>query len=210
MTISPGYAEVMSLQQTNVGSWMKYLMYKSPDTYRHCIRVALLSEIISPHLEFSDQDKSAFIRGCFLHDVGKVRIPNDILHKKEPLSPWEWSILRKHPVYGEEILVNHSFYDINILQLVRYHHERYDGAGYPDGLAGERIPIFARACSVIDSLDSMLSVRPYRKPLTLAQAYDELKKNRDLQFDGVIVDKVLNISNEEMDVYFNYCHIKVK
>ncbi|WP_082198139.1 HD-GYP domain-containing protein [Bacillus sp. FJAT-26390] len=210
MTISPGYAEVMSLQQTNVGSWMKYLMYKSPATYRHCVRVALLAEIFAPHLPISDNEKEAFIRGSFLHDVGKVRVPNEILHKKGRLSEWEWSILRRHPQYGEEILINHSFYDVNILQLVRYHHERYDGAGYPDGLMGDQIPIFARACSIIDAFDSMLSSRPYRMPLTKEQAYTELQKNNDLQFDGSLVDLFLNIPDEEMGLYFSCMKSKAK
>jgi putative nucleotidyltransferase with HDIG domain len=210
MSISPGYAEVVSLQQTNAGSWMKYLMYKSPATYRHCVRVALLAEIIAPYLHLSEQDNASFIRGCFLHDVGKVRVPNDILHKKERLSEWEWNILRKHPVYGEDILKNHSFYDANILDLVRHHHERYDGAGYPAGMYGQAIPLFARACSVIDAFDSMLSVRPYRKPFTKEQAYLELSRNKNTQFDGDLVDMLISISTEEMSLYFSYIYSKEK
>lgn len=210
MTICPSYAEVISLQQTNAGSWMRYLMYKSPATYRHCVRVALLAEIISPQLPICENEKAAFIRGCFLHDVGKVRVANDILHKKSRLSEWEWEILRKHPQYGEEILIHQSFYDVNILQLVRFHHERYDGAGYPDRLAGDRIPLFARACSVIDAFDSMLSARPYRMPLTKEQAYAELEKNKNTQFDGSLVDILINISDEEMGLYFGYLNTNVK
>ncbi|MGO4548935.1 HD-GYP domain-containing protein [Paenibacillus sp. 2TAB23] len=203
MTISQSYAEVISMQHTGAGSWMKYLMYKSPATYRHCVRVALLAEIVVPYLPIDEKEHAAFIRGCFLHDVGKTKVPNDILHKKERLNDWEWSVLRKHPVYGEEILRNQSFYDENILQLVRFHHERYDGTGYPEGRKGEQIPLFARACSVIDALDSMLSMRPYKKPLTASEAYRELERHRNTQFDAVIVDLVLELPEHEIGHYFS-------
>lgn len=206
MTISPGYAEVNSLQHTCAGDWMKYLMYKSPATYRHCVRVALLAEIIAPHLAICESERAAFIRGCFLHDVGKTRVPNVILHKKERLSEWEWSVLLKHTVYGEDILRSHAVCDENILQLVRFHHERYDGTGYPDGRSGEQIPLFARACSVIDALDSMLSIRPYRKPLTVEEGYAELYRNRNTQFDAAIVDLVMRLPEDEISLYFSYIH----
>ncbi|WP_138756311.1 HD-GYP domain-containing protein [Paenibacillus sinopodophylli] len=206
MTISPGYAEVISLQQTSAGSWMKYLMYKSPSTYRHCVRVALLAEILAPYLPINEAEGAAFIRGCFLHDVGKTRVPNDILHKKERLTDWEWSVLRKHTVYGEDILRSHDFLGEDIMQLVRYHHERYDGKGYPDGRRAEQIPLFARACAVIDALDSMLSIRPYREPISVEEAYAELARNRNTQFDASIVDIVLHVPEEEMALYFNCTH----
>lgn len=210
MRVSAGYAAMYSLQQTDIGSWMKYLMYKSQDTYQHCVRVALLAEILAPRLGFSEKEEEDFIRGCFLHDLGKVRIPNDILHKKEPLSQREWDVLRRHPLYGEEIMINHSFYHVNIIQLVRFHHERYDGKGYPDGLFGEQIPLFARACAVIDAFDSMLSTRIYRKPLTLGQVKEELCNNRFTQFDGVIVDKLLSTPDEDFTFYFSMSEVKKK
>jgi HD-GYP domain-containing protein (c-di-GMP phosphodiesterase class II) len=193
----PGYF----LQKTDIGSWMKYLMYKSPLTYQHCVRVALLAEIVAPYLDINQDETDDFVRGCYLHDLGKVRIANAILHKKERLTKREWELLKRHPAHGEDILLNYGLTHIGVLQLVRYHHERFDGGGYPDGLAGTKIPYMARACAVLDAFDAMLNERPYSISKSLEQVCEEMFKNRNTQFDGEIVDKLLAISDEEMDRY---------
>ncbi len=194
-------APVYFLQKTDIGSWMKYLMYKSPLTYQHCVRVALLAEIVAPYLDISQEEAGDFVRGCYLHDLGKVRIANAILHKTEKLTKREWELLKRHPAHGEEILLNYGLTHVGILQIVRYHHERFDGKGYPDGLAGTRIPYMARACNVLDAFDAMLNDRPYSSSKSFEQVSEEMYKNRNMQFDGEIVDKLLAISSEEMDRY---------
>ena len=135
------------------------------------------------------------LAGILLHDIGKIFTPKEILYKPGPLTDEEWTIMRRHPVDGAEILEQ-----IPTLQAmarnVRYHHERYDGKGYPDGLKGEGIPIGARIAAVVDAFDAMLSSRPYRKAMPLQDALQELKRERGAQFDPRVVDSVVALYEE--------------
>jgi ribonuclease P protein subunit RPR2 len=131
--------------------------------------------------------------GFFLHDIGKVGIPEHILCKAGPLSVDEWTVMRNHPIIGAQIVAPIAFL-ADTVELIRHHHERFDGSGYPDGLEGESIPLGARIFSVADSFDAMTSDRPYRGSIGIDRALEELRNGAGSQFDplvvGVFVDMV--------------------
>jgi ribonuclease P protein subunit RPR2 len=125
--------------------------------------------------------------GFLLHDVGKIGIPDNILQKPGPLSPEERALMQTHTVLGEQMLGGVAFLQGAGLEVVRSHHERWDGDGYPDGLGGEDIPLGARVFAVADTLDAMTSDRPYRRALPWASAGAEILRQRGGQFDPAIV-----------------------
>ena len=120
--------------------------------------------------------------GFLLHDVGKIGIPESILNKPSRLSDTERRVLNTHPILGERIIAPLGFPTV-VGQIIRHHHERWDGSGYPDGLAGDAIPAAARIFSIADSLDAMTSIRPYRAPVTFEDAVNEIVSHAGTQFD---------------------------
>jgi len=134
--------------------------------------------------------------GFFLHDIGKVGIPEHILCKRGPLDAEEWEVMRRHPLIGAQIVSPIPFLSAAV-ELIRHHHERFDGSGYPDGLRGEQIPLAARAFAVVDSFDAMTSERPYRGPMGVARALDEIRAGAGTQFDPEIVRVFIRMIEEE-------------
>jgi ribonuclease P protein subunit RPR2 len=131
----------------------------------------------SPEIEF----------GFLLHDIGKVAIPDSILHKPEPLTPQERELIQAHPVTGWEIVRQVDFLGA-ASDVVRHHHERWDGDGYPDGLKAEKIPLTARVFAVADTLDALTTTRPYRPASPIAEARALIQEARGSQFDPTVVD----------------------
>lgn len=160
---------------------------KDPYTRGHCERMRRFSLIIAEGLNLSEKEKKDLELSALLHDLGKIGVPDTILLKNDKPTPEEWEILKKHPVIGEEILKEIKQLK-NVLPGVRYHHERYDGKGYPDGIAGENIPLMARILAVADSYDAMTSDRPYRKGLATDIAEQELIRLKGQQFDPQCID----------------------
>jgi ribonuclease P protein subunit RPR2 len=134
--------------------------------------------------------------GFFLHDIGKVGIPEHILCKEGPLTADEWEVMRSHPVVGAQIVAPIAFLG-EAIGLVRHHHERYDGSGYPDGLRGEDIPLAARIFAVADAFDAMTSDRPYRGAMGVECALAEVRAGAGSQFDPEIVDEFVAMVGEE-------------
>lgn len=133
------------------------------------------------------------LRNCsFLHDIGKVRIPDSILYKPGRLTDEEYEVLKQHPIIGEQILKPIPAM-AHVLPVVRHHHEAWSGKGYPDGLAGEAIPLAARIVSITDAFDAMISDRPYRKGMPVEKAVEELKKNAGTQFDPALAEAFLKV-----------------
>jgi HD-GYP domain-containing protein (c-di-GMP phosphodiesterase class II) len=120
--------------------------------------------------------------GFFLHDIGKVGIPEPILSKDGPLSAEEWAVMRTHPLIGAEIVAPIAFLS-GAVELIRHHHERFDGSGYPDGLRGDAIPLAARVFAVADSFDAMTSDRPYRRAIGIERALGEIRSGAGTQWD---------------------------
>ena len=139
----------------------------------------------SPEIEF----------GFLLHDIGKVAVPDSILHKPEPLTPQERELIQLHPVTGWEIVRQVDFLGA-ASDVVRHHHERWDGDGYPDGLQGEDIPLTARVFAVADTLDALTTTRPYRPASPLADARVLIEEARGTQFDPAVVDALAGMPDE--------------
>ena len=141
----------------------------------HCQRLDEISAAMGAALGLSPANLLALHRGAYLHDIGKVGVPDAILFKPGPLSRREWAIIREHPIRGEEICRPVKSL-APVLPIIRGHHERWDGSGYPDGLAGEDIPLLARILQIADIYDALTSPRPYKRPLPGPQALDILEE----------------------------------
>ncbi|HXK44857.1 MAG TPA: HD-GYP domain-containing protein, partial [bacterium] len=160
-------------------------------------RVASISEKIAIKMGLPEKKVKILRETALLHDIGKLGIGEHILQKTEPLTEEEWKIIKTHPVVGEEIL-RPVFFEKDAMEIVKQHHERFDGKGYPDGLDKNDINLLARILSVADAFDAMTSARAYRKPLSIPEAMKELKANSGTQFDPDIVNTFLKILEEEM------------
>ena len=155
-------------------------------TGKHAERVAAYGMVLAhaTGLEVADSPQIEF--GFLLHDVGKVAVPDAILFKSSSLTEEEYSLVRRHPVIGSEILRDIDFLGEGKL-VVRHHHERWDGRGYPDGLEGDTIPLAARVFAVADALDALTTDRPYRPASSFADARREVLRGAGSQFDPVVV-----------------------
>ncbi len=144
-------------------------------TSLHCERLALISVQLGRALELSQAELLALYRGGFLHDIGKISVPDAILRKPGPLSEQEWEIMRAHTVRGEEICRPLKTL-APVLPIIRSHHERWDGSGYPDGLRGQQIPLPARILQIADIFDALTSARPYKPALPWTEALRVLEE----------------------------------
>jgi len=166
---------------------------RDPYTHGHSRRVSLLSLHIARKLGYSEEELGELEIACLFHDVGKIKTPDAILRKNGPLDPSEHSEMKKHTVYGAEILSKAPSLHKYILP-VRHHHERFDGTGYPDGLRGDDIPIFASIISMADAFDAMTSIRPYRSALPAVIALNELAASSGRQFNPDLVKIFLEVA----------------
>ncbi|MCL6585294.1 MAG: diguanylate cyclase [Anoxybacillus sp.] len=171
---------------------VKIFLSKDVYTYRHSKRVFTYALEMSDRLELTDHEKQTLILGALIHDIGKLEVPRDILNKKGKLEPHEWEIIKKHVIWGKEILAAEKRFE-DVLPLVELHHERYDGKGYPYGLKGEEIPKLARMLCVIDSFDAMTTERPYQRTKTFAEAIVELRRCAGTQFDPFYAEKFIEL-----------------
>jgi diguanylate cyclase (GGDEF)-like protein len=162
------------------------LSERSPDLGRHTTGVAQLSEAVGRNLGLPDEELVAIRQAADLHDIGKLGIPDAILEKPGPLTPEEWTFMHQHTVIGQRI-VSVAPALVRAGALIRSSHERFDGAGYPDGLAGEQIPIGARVIAVCDAYDAIVSDRPYRAARSPEEALAELHRCAGEQFDPAVV-----------------------
>jgi ribonuclease P protein subunit RPR2 len=167
-------------------------------TGKHAERVAAYGMEIARVLDAPFVDDPEVEFGFLLHDVGKVAVPDSILWKPEPLTPEERTLMERHPLVGWEILREIEFLGEAKL-VVRHHHERWDGGGYPDGLAGEVIPLSARVFAVADVLDALTTVRPYRAPSEMIVAREMIHESSGTQFDPAVVDAFLEIPAERLE-----------
>jgi HD-GYP domain-containing protein (c-di-GMP phosphodiesterase class II) len=157
----------------------KLVEAKDNMTAAHTWRVALYTQALAEEMAFDPPVVRRMIRGAALHDLGKIDVPTRILNKPGALSDEEFAVIRRHPVLGHKRLIDMGETDDIVLDLVRCHHERLDGSGYPDGLRGEAIPQVARMFAVVDSFDAMTSIRPYRRsddPTGVRHALDDLNR----------------------------------
>ena len=164
----------------------------------HCERLGELAVRVATLMGLDPAAVEQIRLGALLHDVGKIGIPDRVLLKNGPLTDEERTLMRTHPLIGDRLLDPLDFLP-DVRAIVRHHHERWDGAGYPDGLAGEQIPLGARIVGVADAVEAMSAARPYRAPLSGHAVVEELRRGRGLQWDVQAVDVVLAlIENGEL------------
>ena len=188
------HMEEMSLQLMQTLSTT--IEAKDEYTRGHSHRVAEYSALIATALGWNKTDIENLKNAAYLHDIGKIGIPDTVLNKPTKLTDEEFSIIKEHTTIGANILKNVSLIP-HVEDVVRHHHERYDGRGYPDGLKGEEIPIHARIVAVADSYDAMSSRRIYRNQLPGSKVIEELSKNKGSQFDPEITDIFLKLLRED-------------
>ena len=173
---------------------------EAKDTYTrgHSDRVSEYSVLIGEHLGLSDDDLKTLRIGGLFHDIGKIGVPDSILLKTSRLTDDEYSEIKNHPSIGAHILSDATIFQ-DIIPIVKHHHERFDGNGYPSKLKGEDIPYLARITAIADSFDAMTSRRTYRDSLSLDIVKAEFEKNKGSQFDPKLADIFLDILNNHYD-----------
>lgn len=163
---------------------------RDPYTSHHSSRVAEMTETICELMGLDEEEKEIYHIAAHLHDIGKIGIRDNVLLKEGKLNDEEWNIMKSHSEQGYNILMNAKSFEV-VADVVRSHHERYDGKGYPDGLKGEDIPLGARIIAIADSIDAMISDRPYRKGMDTNVCKDQIEKNIGVMYDPAIAKKVI-------------------
>lgn len=156
-------------------------------TYHHCLSVAVLAIATGAQMELPERDLQQLGLAAILHDIGKMMIPIQIINKPGSLTPQEFSVIKKHPIYGIQYLEKNHLCNKQVSNGVALHHERIDGNGYPFGLQGSQIPMFARIISITDVYDALTSERPYRAPLQPFEATEYMMANCEKAFDQNIM-----------------------
>ncbi|MGA2286421.1 MAG: PAS domain S-box protein [Dehalococcoidia bacterium] len=172
---------------------------RDPYTENHLSRIKHYSEAIALEIGLSPEEAGEIGLSALLHDLGKIRVPDSILTKPGPLSEDEWHIMRKHPIWGEELLPPDPWFK-KARQITRWHHENWDGTGYPDGLHADMIPLCTAIVSVADGFDAMTSRRPYKAPWPPVRAMREISKNRGKKYSPAVVDAFMRaVASGEID-----------
>ncbi|MCR5122508.1 MAG: HD domain-containing protein [Ruminococcus sp.] len=195
----------MALQQVQMGNETILAIAKTVDakdlrTSKHSQRVSEYSAMIAREYGFSEEDCENLRRAALLHDIGKIAIPDSVLNKPGRLTDEEYTIMKTHVTSGSEILKDFTLID-HVVEGARFHHERYDGRGYPDGLKGEDIPLYGRIIAIADAFDAMTANRVYRKRQDFDYVMGELHKGRGTQFDPDLLDIFLKlIDDKKIDI----------
>src|SRR5881409_2082692 len=172
--------KVASLEATYlevVREWGESIESSDSYTFGHCQRVATYALAVAQALGLDDVEQTTIRIGAYLHDVGKVKLPHEILKKPGPLTAEELELVRLHPVWGLELVANIEF-PWDIKPIIRWHHEKYDGTGYPDRLRGEEIPLAAQLVCIVDVYDALTTTRPYRPAFSRPAALAEIERCR--------------------------------
>jgi len=185
------YDEIKQMHLGNLKALSSALNAKDYYTLGHAARVAAYTVLLGRELGWPEDVLTSLEEAAYLHDIGKISISDRVLLKPGRLNQQEWEQMREHPVVSADII--HPLFPEDLVLAVRHHHERYDGDGYPDGLAGECIPLVARAMAVVDAYDAMSCRRPYKEALTYTECLAELHRCRGTQFDPAMVDVFLRV-----------------
>lgn len=186
---------IMAYSETIEG-WSRALDLRDQETEGHTQRVTEMSLRLARSMNvFSDEELTYFRWGALLHDIGKMGVPDQILLKPEKLTEKEEAIMRMHPEFAFRLLNSITFLR-RALDIPHYHHEWYDGTGYPEGLKGEQIPLAARIFAIVDVWDALCSDRPYREGWSDDKVIRYLKKQTGTQFDPKVVDAFLKVLEE--------------
>jgi putative two-component system response regulator len=163
--------------------------YKDNETGLHVIRMSHFSQILGLAAGMSEQEADDLLHAAPMHDVGKIGIPDRILQKAGPLDPDEWKVMQSHATIGAEIIGEHGEGMLKLAhEIAMTHHEKYDGSGYPKGLAGDAIPLTGRIVAIADVFDALTSIRPYKRAWSEEEAVDYLVQQKGKHFDPALVD----------------------
>lgn len=190
----------LALKQVQIGNETIIAIAKTVDakdslTSRHSQRVSEYSALLAKELGFSDEEIENLRKAALMHDIGKIGIPDSILNKPGRLTDEEYAIMKTHVTKGAEILKDFTLIE-HVVEGAKYHHEKYDGTGYPEGLKGEEIPLYGRIIAVADAFDAMTANRVYRKKLDFEKVLSELRRCRGTQFDPEFIDAFLKVIDE--------------
>jgi PAS domain S-box-containing protein/putative nucleotidyltransferase with HDIG domain len=190
-----------SAYDATIEGWARSIDLRSGDSELHAKRVAELTIELAQVVGVQGEGLLALRRGALLHDIGKLGVPDAILLKNGPLTEEEWVIMKTHPVVAKRLLTSIDFLQ-SVVEIPYYHHEHWDGSGYPEGLAGNDIPLSARVFAIVDCWDSLRSDRPWRKAWTDGNAWDYIEKNSGVLFDPQIVEKFRQLIGHGFSAYY--------
>jgi putative two-component system response regulator len=195
------YNEIKDLSLEIIYRLAKAAEFKDEYTGFHIQRIGFYSTKIAEHLGLSKEQIELIKYSSPLHDIGKLRIPDHILLKPGPLSKEEWEIMKTHTVMGAKILEGSKIKYLKAAEKIALlHHEKWDGTGYPYGLKGKKIPLFARIVSIVDVFDALTSDRPYRKAFSVEEAFEIIKNESGKHFDPELVEVFLKIKDEIIEI----------
>jgi HD-GYP domain-containing protein (c-di-GMP phosphodiesterase class II) len=189
-------SELTLAYNTTIEGWSHALDLRDRDTEGHTQRVTELAVRLAQRMVFNESELIEIQRGAVLHDIGKMAIPDNILLKPGPLTAEEWNIVRQHPRYAYELLSPIAFLG-RALDIPFYHHEKWDGSGYPQGLREDQIPLSARLFAVVDVYDALTSDRPYRPAWSKIKAREYIRDQSGKHFDSSITDAFLRMLESE-------------
>jgi putative two-component system response regulator len=194
--------ELQESQLEVITRLMSAAEHRDDVTGGHITRMSLITKALAPHCGMNEEETQLLFHSACMHDIGKIGVPDEVLNKPGPLDEEEWGVMRQHPQFGAEILANGGSPLLRMAERVAlYHHEKWDGTGYPKGLSGEDIPLEARVCAVADVLDALISRRPYKEPWPLDEALDQIRANAGSHFDPAVVEQLDKIKDSITEVY---------
>ncbi len=185
-------ADLMSAYDSTIEGWAKTLEARDHETLGHSQRVVNLTLELARAMGVPEEELVHVRRGAFLHDIGKLMIPDSILHKPGPLTEEEWKVVKKHPKAAYEFLKDIEFLE-KAIHIPYCHHEHWDGSGYPRGLKGDEIPLEARIFTVVDVYDAIRSERPYQRARPIEDAFQALQEGKGVLYDPQVVDTFLEL-----------------
>jgi response regulator RpfG family c-di-GMP phosphodiesterase len=188
--VQKAYQEIKDAYETTLEGWAHALEIRDRETLGHSKRVTELTTRMARRMGFTEDELVHIYRGALLHDIGKLGIPDDILHKPGPLDEHEMNIMRLHPQIAVDLIAPIEYLK-PALNIPRYHHEKWDGTGYPHGLVGETIPLEARIYAIIDVFDALTHDRPYRQGMSEKEALEYIKSQAGTHFDPAVLEVFL-------------------
>ncbi len=194
-TVAKDVTQLEHAYDETIRAWARALELRDDETFAHTLRVTRTTLALADELGIDDEQIVHIRRGALLHDIGKIGVPDAILLKDGDLTDEEWEVVRRHPVYARDLLAPIDYLEPAIT-IPHRHHEKWDGSGYPDGLAGDEIPLAARIFAVVDVWDALRSDRPYRDAWEAQRVLEHLEQGKGSHFQPEIVEAFLGLGDE--------------
>ncbi|KPL72365.1 phosphohydrolase [Bellilinea caldifistulae] len=194
--IQRAYQELQQAYRATIEGWSATLELRDKETQGHSERMLELSERLGRRMGLNEKQLEDLRYGVLLHDIGKMAVPDAILNKPGPLNDEEWDIMRQHPQFAYNLLSKIPFLK-GAMDVIYCHHERWDGSGYPRGLKGEQIPLYARIFAIVDVWDALTNDRPYRQAWSVEKALAYLQEQAGILFDPQVVENFVALILDE-------------